>query len=100
MKTAEHTSESEPQAGESVARGGGLRAKHARIIDNPWAVLAAIFCAMMFLGIPLLWVSRGFSLGGKIFWTIATLIYSGVIIWLFWLVMWWSYRSIAGSLGF
>lgn len=74
--------------------------KLQQLIDNPWAVLAAIFLAMMFLGIPLLWMSRGFSLSGKIFWTIATLVYSAVLIWLFCLVMWFCYRSIADSLGY
>ena len=75
------------------------REKLRRVIDNPWAVLGAIFFAMMFLGIPLLWMSRGFSLAGKVFWTIATLVYSAAIIWAFCLVMWFSYRSIADALG-
>jgi hypothetical protein len=89
--------ESDTQAPADQAKS---KSSGGKLIDNPWAVLGAIFFAMMFLGIPLLWMSRGFSLPGKIFWSIVTLIYSALIIGLFGLVMWYCYQSIVSALGY
>lgn len=74
--------------------------KLTTFIDNPWVVLGLVFFAMMFLGIPLIWKSRGFSLAGKIFWTLAALAYSALVLWLFFLVMAWAYHTIAQALGY
>jgi hypothetical protein len=64
------------------------------MIDNPRAVLAAVFLAMMFLGIPLIWACRAWSPGTKVVLTIVTLLYSALIFWLFWLAMSWSWSRI------
>lgn len=65
------------------------------MIDNPYAVLAAVFFAMMFLGIPLIWACRAWSPATKVFLTIMTLLYSALIFWLFWLAMSWSWNRIS-----
>lgn len=70
-----------------------------QLLDNRWAVLAAIFFAMMFLGLPLLWRCPSFSRFEKLIWTIVVLVYSGLILWVFFLVMSWSYQRISDSLG-
>ena len=68
------------------------------VIDNPYAVLAAVFFAMMFLGIPLIWACRAWSPATKVVLTIVTLLYSALILWLFWLAMSWSWNRISPHL--
>jgi hypothetical protein len=65
------------------------------VIDNPYAVLAAVFFAMMFLGIPLIWACRAWSPPIKAVLTVVTLLYSALILWLFWLAMSWSWDRIS-----
>jgi hypothetical protein len=69
------------------------------LLDNRWAVLAAIFFALMFLGLPLLWRCPNFSKTEKVVWTIIVLIYSTIIIWGFIAIMTWSYSRIAETLS-
>lgn len=68
------------------------------LLNRRWFVLLAIFFAMMFLGLPLLWRCPAFSLLEKLFWTVATLVHSAVILWGFWWVMTWSWQRIEGAL--
>lgn len=68
-----------------------------RLVDNPWAVLAAIFFAMAAFGIPLLWISRGFSPRMRVFWSIVTVLYTCLLLWLFYLVMSWSIGNIVDA---
>ena len=68
------------------------------VIDKPWFVLVIIFGAAMFLGLPLLWKSRGFSLRGKIIVSILTIIYSVLIFWGFFLIMASCYETIRRSM--
>ncbi|MFO0943128.1 MAG: hypothetical protein U0930_20525 [Pirellulales bacterium] len=68
------------------------------IFDNKWFVLGAIFGAMMFLGLPLLWRCPAFSWIEKLIWTIATLVYSYAVFWVFFWVMNWSWRQIQESM--
>lgn len=75
------------------------KSKLNALLDNRWAVLAAIFFAMMFLGLPLLWRCPAFSRFEKLVWTIVVLIYSGLVFWLFYIVMVWCYGRITQSLG-
>jgi cation transport ATPase len=103
--TANSTSPPEPHGSEqeSIAAGQKKNANAARLrklLDNRWVVLGLIFFAMMFLGIPLIWQCRAFSLVERIFWTLAALLYTAVVFWLFYLVMRWAYHSIAASLGY
>jgi hypothetical protein len=68
------------------------------IIDNPWLMLAMLFLVTAALGLPFLWISRGFSTLSKIILTIAVLAWTALVLWLFWLVMVWSYTRIMDSL--
>jgi hypothetical protein len=58
-------------------------------VDNPWLMLTMLFGVTLFLGLPLLWVSRGFSPLGKVAVTIAVLIWTALVFWVFWLIMAW-----------
>ena len=63
-------------------------------LDNPWLMLALLFLVTAALGIPLLWMSRGFSTFWKVVVTIAVLLWTVLILWLFWLVMVWTVPTI------
>jgi hypothetical protein len=69
------------------------------LLDNRWVVLAAIFFAMMFLGLPLLWRCPNFSRTEKVAWTIVVLVYSAVIIGGVIAIMSWSYGRVLETLG-
>ena len=86
-----------PDEGQRTYPSGELAAKSS-LLDHRWFVLGAIFLAMMFLGLPLLWRCPNFSRLEKAVWTLIVLVYSAVIIWLFILVMSWSYQRIADTL--
>jgi hypothetical protein len=73
---------------------GVIAANTNSLLDNRWVVLAAIFFAMMFLGLPLLWRCPNFSRLEKIIWTVIVLLYSAGIIWGFIAIMTWSVRRI------
>ena len=59
------------------------------LVDNPWLMLVLLFGVTLFLGLPLLWISRGFSLVGKIAITLLVLIWTAIVFWAFWLIMAW-----------
>lgn len=63
------------------------RAKLRALVDNPWLVLGVLFFVTLFLGLPALWISRGFSPLSKVVWTILVLIWTALVFWLFYLVM-------------
>ena len=65
------------------------------LIDTPRAVLVAVFCAMMFLGIPLIWMCRAWSPTTKVILTVVTLLYSVLIIWIFCVIMAWAWGRIS-----
>lgn len=65
------------------------------VIDNPYAVLAAVFLATAVFGIPLIWMCRAWSPAVKGILTILTLAYTALILWLFSLVMLWCWERIA-----
>ena len=69
------------------------------IIDNPWLMIAMLFLVTAALGLPFLWISRGFSTLSKIVLTIAVLAWTALVLWLFWLVMLWCYGQIAEALA-
>ena len=75
-------------------RSGSLSA----MIHNRWFVLGTLFLVALFLGLPMLWGSRAFSLTGKIFFTVATLIWTAIVFAGFAAVMWWCYTRIAESM--
>ncbi len=57
------------------------------LADNSWLVLGMLFFVTLFLGLPVLWVSRGFSPISKLVWTLLVLVWTGVVFWMFYLVM-------------
>lgn len=59
------------------------------VVDNPWLMIAMLFLVTAALGLPFLWISRGFSTLSKIVLTIAVLAWTALALWLFWLVMAW-----------
>ncbi len=64
-----------------------LRKKFRELADNPWLVLGMLFFVTLFLGLPVLWLSRGFSPLAKVLWTVLLLVWTGVVFWLFYLLM-------------
>jgi hypothetical protein len=69
-----------------------------RALDNPWVMLGMLFFVTAALGLPALWMSKGFSLGGKIIVSVLVIAWTILILWLFWLVMVWSYTRIVDAL--
>jgi hypothetical protein len=68
-------------------------------LDNPWLMLLMLFFVTAFLGLPFLWMSRGFTTFWKVVVTIAVLLWSWLVLWVFWLIMVWCYTRIADALG-
>lgn len=58
-------------------------------IDNPRLMIAVLFFVTAATGLPFLWMSRGFSLAGKIVLTILVLLWTALVLWAFYLVMAW-----------
>lgn len=63
------------------------RTKLRNLADNPWLVLGMLFFVTLFLGLPVLWISRGFSPAAKAVWTVLVLLWTLLVFWGFWLVM-------------
>ena len=61
-------------------------------------MLGMLFFVTAALGLPILWMSRGFSLAGKIIVSVLVIAWTVLILWLFWLVMVWSYTRIVDAL--
>ena len=70
-----------------------------RALDNPWLMLVMLFFVTAALGLPFLWMSRGFSTLSKIVLTIVILAWTALILWLFWLVILWSWTRVSDALG-
>jgi hypothetical protein len=68
------------------------------IVDNPWLMIAMLFLVTAALGLPFLWISRGFSTFSKVVLTIAVLAWTALAIWLTWLVIVWSYTRVMDAL--
>jgi len=78
----------------------GPRAQSWRdVIDNPWLMLAMLFFVTAALGLPFLWISRGFSTLSKIVLTIVVLAWTALALWLTWLVVVWSLTRIEDALA-
>jgi len=59
------------------------------VIDNPWLMILTLFFVTAALGLPFLWMSRGFSTLNKILLTIAVLLWTALVLWVFYLIMAW-----------
>jgi len=65
-----------------------------RRYDVWWSILLILFCITAACGLPLLWGSHAFRLPGKVFWSIVVLLYTLLLLWIFFVVMWWSISRI------
>lgn len=84
---------SEPSHGAGAAYGT-LR----EWIDKPWITLLILFGAMAALGLPLLWMSRGFRWWQKIFWTVVVMAYTVGLLAGTWWICRWAWETIQASL--
>lgn len=89
--TAAPRTASEPAAHRRVAQ--------RRWLDTRWLILVVLFGAAAVFGLPLLWSSRGFSRPAKILWTILVVLYTGLLLWLTWLILRYCYASISRELA-
>ncbi len=64
------------------------------LIDNPWLMVLVLFFVTAVLGLPFLWISRGFSTGWKIALTIAVLLWTAIVFWAFYLIMAWCWSQL------
>lgn len=68
------------------------------LLDRPWFILGLLFLVTAILGLPLLWMSRGFSRTWKIVLSVAVTLYTAALLWGFWRIMNWSVSRIIDSL--
>ncbi len=68
------------------------------IIDTPWLMILTLFFVTAALGLPFLWISRGFSTLNKILLTIAVLLWTALVLWGFYLIMAWCIPRIVDGL--
>lgn len=66
--------------------------------ERRWLVICTMVFAALFLGFPFLWKSRAFSRAEKIFWTIAVLVETVLIFWVFYIAMAWVIGNIRDAL--
>lgn len=69
------TPAAKPRANESQLR---------KLADNPYAVIALIFCVTGCLGIPVILICRGFSPLMKVVWIVISLVYTAILFYLVW----------------
>lgn len=68
------------------------------LLDRPWFIVGLLFLVTAFLGLPLLWASRGFSRTWKLVLSVAVTLYTAALLWGFYLIMHWSWSRILDSL--
>ena len=71
------------------ATGKPAAASWRHVVDTPWLLLLTLFFVTAALGLPLLWISRGVSTAAKCVWTVAVVLWTGLVLWVFWLIMAW-----------
>lgn len=79
-------------------RSGGSKLASS-VLASRLTVLCILFLATAALGIPLLWRSPAFSKNERIVWSVIVTLYTILILWLFYLIMAWSWRQISPLLG-
>jgi len=75
-----------------------VRRSWREIIDNPWLMILTLFFVTAALGLPFLWMSRGFSTLNKVLLTIAVLLWTALVFWVFYLIMAWCIPRITEGL--
>jgi hypothetical protein len=88
----------EPQVDSPPPETKSTRQSWRDFIDQPLVLLAVLFFVTAAPGLPLLWISRGFSLAGKIVVTLLNLLWTALVLWGFYLVMAWCLPRIWESL--
>lgn len=73
-----------------------IEAHKVNLMDRPAFMLAFLFLASLFLGLPFLWKSRAFRMPAKVLISIMVLIETVVIFWAFGLVMVWCWNRLNG----
>lgn len=68
-----------------------------QLVDTRWIVLVTLFFVTLFLGLPVLWASRAFSLPAKVAWTIGNLLWSALVFYIFFHIMAWCWSTISES---
>jgi hypothetical protein len=68
------------------------------LIDTPWIMVLTLFFVTAALGLPFLWMSRGFSVLSKLVLTVLVLAWTALVLWVFWLIMVWCYTRIVDAL--
>ena len=86
----------EKQLGKQTAPAPPSAAR--QLIDNPWFMLAMLFLVTAALGLPFLWMSRGFSRTSKFILSIVVLLYTALILWIFWIIMAWCIARIVDAM--
>jgi hypothetical protein len=76
----------------------GRRQTWRDLIDTPWLMIVVLFLVTAALGLPFLWMSRGFSTLWKVILTILVLLWTALVLWLFYLIMAWCLPIIWESL--
>src|SRR6478752_582559 len=64
------------------------------VVDNQWLMIGMLFFVTAALGLPLLWISRGFSTWAKVVLTIAVLAWTALVFWVFFLIMAWCWSQL------
>lgn len=85
-----------PTAGDDPIAGRGATSPAGSLLQSKAAVLAILFLATGFLGLPLLWINRRFSTLERIVWSVLVTIYTIALIALAAVILVWSYRRIVG----
>jgi len=87
-----------PGQGASTHRVDLKPAETVPLDERRWMVISLMVFAALFLGFPFLWKSRAFTRAEKWFWTIAVLVETVVIFWLFYIGMAWAIGRIRDAL--
>lgn len=83
-------------ASDSVGNPPAGYAGAEKLIQSKLAVLACLFLVTGFLGLPLLWMNRGFSTAERLLWAIVVTIYTLALIGLVVAIVLWCYKMIVG----
>ncbi len=70
-----------------------------KLADNPYAVIALIFCVTGCLGIPVIMICRGFSPSKKVLWVVISLIYTAFLFLLVGIICAWAYGNIMKAMN-
>ena len=70
-----------------------------KLADNPYAVIALIFCVTGCLGIPVIMICRGFSPSKKVLWIVISLIYTAFLFVLVGVICAWAYGNIMKAMN-